>query len=274
MAETKEYVWMFDLQDNPITKDVKEDRVAKVRTLRSVTIEDIARDIVRERTEYRLDTIVGIANLIDEKIRQLVCQGNTVVTGSAQYSPSITGVFTGETGVFDPAVNALGVNIVPSKALRDEVQKVRPEFTGRVKDLGGARIGLVKDTVTGRTDGALSPGGIVEVTGNKIRSINADGTAMGKVVLVNTETQAETDITSLAINDPSRLMFAIPASLPQGTYRLRVETYFSASNKLLKASRAIDYEQDLYVGITPPTTSGGGNEGGGDDNDSGEGTFG
>ena len=273
MAEDKkEYVWMFDLQDNPMTKDVKEDRVAKVRTLRSVNIEDIARDIVRERTEYRLDTIIGIANLIDEKIRQFVCQGNTVVTGSAQYSPSITGVFTGETGTFDAAVNALGVNIVPSKALRDEVQKVRPEFTGRVKDLGGARIGLVKDTVTGRTDGSLSPGGIVEVTGNKIRSINADGTAMGKVVLVNTETQAETDITSLAINDPSRLMFAIPASLPQGTYRLRVETYFSNASTRLKSSRVIDYEQDLYVGQAPTTPSG--EQTGGDDDDSGQGTFG
>ena len=256
MAETKEYVWMFDLQDNPMTKDVKEDRVAKVRTLRSVNIEDIARDIVRERTECRLDTIIGIANLIDEKIRQFVCQGNTVVTGSAQYSPSITGVFTGDTGTFDAAVNALGVNIVPSKALRDEVQKVRPEFTGRVKDLGGARIGLVKDTVTG----------------NKIRSVNADGTAMGKVVLVNTETQAETDITSLAINAPSRLMFAIPASLPEGTYRLRVETYFSNASTRLKSSRVIDYEQDLYVGQAPTTPSG--EQTGGDDDDSGQGTFG
>ena len=37
MAETKEYVWMFDLQDNPMTKDVKGDWVARVRTLRSST---------------------------------------------------------------------------------------------------------------------------------------------------------------------------------------------------------------------------------------------
>lgn len=271
MAEDKkDYVWMFDLQDNPMTKDVKEDRVARVRTLRSITVEDIARDIVRERTEYRQETIVSIANLIDEKIRQFVCQGNTVVTGSAQYSPSITGVFTGDTGTFDTAVNALGVNIVPSKAMRDEVQKVRPEFTGRVKDLGGARIGLVKDTVTGRTDGSLSPGGIVEVTGNKIRSVNADGTAMGKVVLVNTETQAETDITSLAINDPGRLMFAIPATLPEGTYQLRVETYYSASNKMLTAVRTIDYGLPLHVG----TASTGGQTGTGGEDTGSDGSFG
>lgn len=272
MPDNNTYTWLYDLKDNAMTKDVKEDYVATVRTLHSMTVEDIARAIVAERTEFRLDTIVNIANLIDEKIRHFVCQGNTVVTGSAQYAPSITGVFIGKGGTFDPAIHSLGVNITPAKALRDEVAKVTPEFSGYVKDLGGARIGLVKDTQTGKTDGSLTPGGIVEVTGSKIKSVNADGTAIGKVVLVNTETQAETEITSLAINDPSRLMFAIPASLPQGTYRLRVETYFSNASTRLKSSRVIDYEQDLYVGQAPTTPSG--EQTGGDDDDSGQGTFG
>jgi len=87
MSDSKNYTWLYDLNDNAITKDVKEDYVAKVRTLRSMTVEDIARAIVAERTEFRLDTLVNIANLIDEKIRHFVCQGNTVVTGSAVYAP-------------------------------------------------------------------------------------------------------------------------------------------------------------------------------------------
>lgn len=234
-----------------------------------MTVEDIARAIVAERTEYRLDTLVNIANLLDEKIRQFVCQGNTVVTGTAQYAPSITGVFMGKNGVFDPNVNACTVNITPSKALRDELDKVGTEFTGYVKDLGGARIGLVKDSTTGKTDGSLTPGGIVEVTGNKIKSINADGTSIGKVVLINTETQEQTDITSLAINDPSLLMFSIPASLPEGTYKLRVETYYTTGKAQLKTARTIDYDQDLVVGTgavtggqTTPQPGGGGDEGG------------
>ncbi len=107
------------------------------------------------------------------------------------------------------------------------------------------------------TDGRYPhpPGGIVEMTGSKIRSVNADGTSIGKVVLVNTETQAETDITSLAINDPSRQMFSIPASLPEGTYKLKVETYFSTNNQRLKSVRTIEYDHDLVVGTL---TSGGG----------------
>lgn len=100
-------------------------------------------------------------------------------------------------------------------------------------------------------DGPSPPGGIVEMTGSKIRSVNADGTSIGKVVLVNTETQAETDITSLAINDPSRQMFSIPASLPEGTYKLKVETYFSTNNQRLKSVRTIEYDHDLVIGTLP-----------------------
>ena len=77
------YKWFFDLEEYTMTKDVKEDYIAKVKTLKSLTIEGVANAIAAERTEYRPGTIVNICNLVDEKIRQLVCQGNTVVTGSA-----------------------------------------------------------------------------------------------------------------------------------------------------------------------------------------------
>ena len=242
MAENKQsHTWIFDLRENTLTKDVKDDYTATVRTLHSMSVEDIARAIVAERTEYRLDTIMNIANLSDEKIRDFICQGNTVVTGTALYSPTISGVFSAN-GTFDPAKHALGVNISPAKDLRSELETVTPEFSGYVKDLGG----------------------------KKIKSLNADGTAPGKVVLVNTETQAETDITSLAINDPGRLMFAIPATLPEGTYQLRVETYYSASNKMLTAVRTIDYGLPLHVG----TASTGGQTGTGGEDTGSDGSFG
>lgn len=95
-----------------------------------MTVEDIARAIVAERTEYRLDTLMNIANLIGEKIRHFVCQGNTVVTGTVVCVPSIISVFMGKTSTFDPNVNACVVNISLAKALRNEVAKVTTEFSG------------------------------------------------------------------------------------------------------------------------------------------------
>lgn len=168
MADIKtNYVWSFDLVENVMTKDVKEDYVASVRTKKSMTIDDIANSIAAERTEYRIDTIKNISNLIDEKIRQLVCDGNTVVTGTAQYAPSIPGVFTGDSGLIDPNVNKCAVNITPAQLMRAEVAKVEPKFSGTVRRMGGARISLVLDVATGKTDGTITPGGMLDVTGTK-----------------------------------------------------------------------------------------------------------
>ncbi|CAK7062630.1 MAG: hypothetical protein PARBA_02340 [Parabacteroides sp.] len=243
------YKWFFDLEEYTMTKDVKEDYIAKVKTLKSFTIEGVANAIAAERTEYRPETIVNISNLVDEKIRQLVCQGNTVVTGSALYSPSITGLLIGTTGAINPEINKCIVNVAPSAAMRAEVAKVTPEFSGNVKNLGGARISLVKDVTTGLTDGTITPGGMLDVTGSKIKCVNADGTGTGTLKLIKESTQAvAATITTFGINDPSRLMFTLPASLENGSYSLVLETWYSNSAILLKESRTLVYPFTLMVG--------------------------
>ena len=243
------YKWFFDLEEYTMTKDVKEDYIAKVKTLKSLTIEGIANAIAAERTEYRPETIVNISNLVDEKIRQLVCQGNTVVTGSALYSPSITGLLIGTTGAINPEINKCIVNVAPSAAMRAEVAKVTPEFSGNVKNLGGARISLVKDVTTGLTDGTITPGGMLDVTGSKIKCVNADGTGTGTLKLIKESTQAvAATITTFGINDPSRLMFTLPASLENGSYSLVLETWYSNSAVLLKEPRTLVYPFTLMVG--------------------------
>ena len=246
---TTNYKWFFDLEEYTMTKDVKEDYIAKVKTLKSLTIEGIANAIAAERTEYRPETIVNICNLVDEKIRQLVCQGNTVVTGSALYSPSITGLLIGTTGAINPDINKCIVNVAPSAAMRAEVAKVTPEFSGNVKNLGGARISLVKDVTTGLTDGTITPGGMLDITGSKIKCVNADGTGTGTLKLIKESTQAvAATITTFGINDPSRLMFTLPTPLADGTYRLELETWFSNSTTLLKEPRTLVYPLPLTVG--------------------------
>ena len=151
---------------------------------------------------------------MEAKIRQLACGNNIVVTDNVQYSPGILGLFLGKTGVVDPARNKAVINMIATAALRAETDQVALEFSGVVRDMGGANISLVKDVTTGKTDGTVTPGGILDVTGSKIRSVNADGTGLGLLTLVNTTDQSvAATITLLAINDPKRLMFNIPADL-------------------------------------------------------------
>lgn len=261
MADIKtNYVWSFDLVENTMTRDVKEDFVASVRTKKSMTIEDIANSIAAERTEYRIDTIKNISTLVDEKIRQLVCDGYTVVTGSAQYAPSIPGVFIGDSGLIDPKINKCAVNITPALAMRTEVAKVEAKFSGTVRRMGGARISLVLDVATGKTDGTITAGGMLDVTGTKIRCTGTDGKGLGAVKLLKLDDPTKvTTFTQLGINDPSRLMFTLPADLADGEYQLVVETWFSTTSTLLKEMRTLTYPLTLVVGNT-----GGG---GGDDDD-------
>lgn len=254
----KKYVWKFDLEEYLMTKDVLEDYKAILKPIQSLDITDVARAIVEERTEYRVDTLVNTANLIDEKIRQLVCQNNIVKTGTAMFTPAIEGLFLGKTGTVDPAKNKCNVNIIPTAAMRSELDKVTMEFSGTVKESGGARIGLVKDVTTGKTDGTITPGGMIDVTGSKIRCINADGTGIGSLTLLkSTDRSVATSITLFGINDPSRLMFTLPANLEAGTYELTLETYFSTNSTQLKQPRTLVYSIPLVVG--------GGSSGGGDD---------
>ena len=258
MADIKtNYVWLYDLIENTMTKDVKEDFVASVRTQKSMTIDDIANQIAAERTEYRIDTIKNISTLVDEKIRQLVSSGYTVVTGTAQYAPSIGGLFIGDTGLFDPKVNKCVVNITPAQLMRAEVAKVEPKFSGTVRRMGGARISLVLDVATGKTDGTITAGGMLDVTGTKIRCTGADGTGLGSVKLLKLSDQTvAATITQLGINDPSRLMFTLPADLADGEYQLVVETWFSTTSTLLKEMCTLTCPLTLVAGAT----GGGGGE--------------
>lgn len=250
MEDEKTYEWKFDLEEYAMTTDVLEDYKAQVVT-KSLNINDVIRSITAERTDLRPETLATSAQLIDNKIIELVSEGNSVSTGTALYLPAILGVFMGNKGIFDPAKNSCTVNINPSAALRNKVSKVKAKFSGNVKSSGGARISLVKDIATGKTDGTITSGGMLDITGSKIKSINADGTGIGKVCFINAETKAEAGVVALlGINAPSRLVFNAPA-LADGAYILQIETYFSNSKILLKQARILEYPILLYVGARP-----------------------
>ena len=87
------------------------------------------------------------------------------------------------------------------------------------------------------------------MTGTKIRSINADGTGLGTVKLLKASGQSvAASFTQLGINDPSRLMFTLPADLANGEYQLVIETWFSTTSTLLKEMRTLVYPLPLVVG--------------------------
>lgn len=232
------YKWYFDLRENTITQDVKEDYVAIPRKMLSLTPKDLAKWIAEERTEYRIDTIENIINIYEDMLIKALCGGNTYVSRVAQYQPSITGVFSG-TGEIDPNKNKCQINITASSDLKKKLQEdVILEFSGRKLDLGGANIAEILDMTTGKTDGTVTPGGMVQLKGNKIKCINADGSGIGKLTLYNDAESGE-EVPVLGVNEPSKIIFVFPTGLLAGEYRLEIETYFTTGTTLLKEPRTL-----------------------------------
>lgn len=91
----------FDLYDNVLTEK-QGDYSGKVAITGSCHNIDIAKLIVKERTEYRLETIVNILDLADQKKVELISQGKSLADGVGQYLLNIIGSFDGEAPTFDP----------------------------------------------------------------------------------------------------------------------------------------------------------------------------
>lgn len=258
MDLTRTYEWEFDLEEYTMTRDVVEDYLAKVKTGKTCTEEEIIKDIIAERTGIRPETLRMGNQLMGDKIIEKLCEGHIVVTATAIFVPSIPGVFMGTSGRVDSEKNVCVVNVTPTDAIRKALLHVKPKYSGRVRSLGGARVGLIRDVATGKTDGTITSGGMLDVTGNKIRCLNADGSGIGVVRFLKADTREEAaTVPLIGINDPSRLVFNAP-TLEDGSYLFQVETCFSNTAVLLKQPRIIEYPITLYVGERP--SSGGGGE--------------
>ena len=241
MAKNK---WSFDLKENLLTTDIKDDYTAVQRKVLTLYPEDLAKLIAEERTEYRQQTITNIEEFVEEMIIRQVCQGNIVVTKAATYMPSIVGSFTAE-GLVDPDVNKPQVNVAISDEFRKALADVSLEFSGRVLETGGAAILTVTDLNTKRTDGHVGRGHMIRIGGRKIRALKEDGSD-GEITLYNSLDTPET-VTELGVNDPSEIIFIFPNDLKEGTFRLEIETYFSNSSTLLKTPRTLVCPIELVV---------------------------
>lgn len=138
-----------------LQKTYENDYTAEVSTVgKTSRNEDIAKQIIEEGSEIKYDTLLSVINQHDRIIRELLQNGTSVLTGVAQYTPSVLGVWNSSTEKYNPEKHKVSVSISPSAELRKALSVVGLEVLG-VKD-STARIGLVTDTVTGLTDGSMT----------------------------------------------------------------------------------------------------------------------
>ena len=102
------------------------------------------------------------------------------------------------------------------------------------------------DATTGATDGTITAGGAITVTGRKIKCVGQDGASSGVVRFVQLDEAGNAGeayaAAAIVSNAPKTLVVVCPTTLVQGaSYRLEVVTYWAGSSTLLSSARTISY---------------------------------
>lgn len=221
--------------DNLMTP-APNDHMAQTVNLRSYDEPQIIEHMLKRGTSLTKTDLLASNQLRTEVILDLLADGAAVNTSLCNMSPSISGVFEGAADSFDPSRHKVNINIYANTATRDVAKKIKVEKV-QVAD-PSPYIVEVKDVVSGTVNETLTPGGILELRGSRLKFVATNPT---NGLFLVPETGSEIRIEVIAENKPARLMALLPAQLAAGTYYVEVRTTFSQGNakesKQLKTGR-------------------------------------
>ncbi len=236
MPTKKKSVWEVHLRPNTLTKDNDRDCIADVyqhaETQRNADIADI---IVKERTEFRPETIMNILTMRDKVVTQLIEEGLSVMDGVVQITPRVSGVWETEGAEYDEKIHKRTVDIVPTADLRDVLDAISVKVLGAKE--ASARITSITDTATGLKDGTITIGDDIIIEGDKLK-IDEKDAAQGVFFKAANGTEYKTT-RRLSVNKPSQIIARVPKEVPAGAVTVIVRTKYSSTAKPLKEIKEI-----------------------------------
>lgn len=259
MATTDiKYTLNAQLADNTLTVDDKDDKILTLVSAGTADKQRLISEIMEINPGLERETVEAVINLEQRVLKKLLLTGYRVNTGLFSAVAQFTG--TVENNVFDPARNSIRIAMTQGKELREAIEATTVNIVG---EKGSAMyVAGGTDTATSLSGFTATAGRNFTLTGQRIK-LAGDDPSVG-ITLTDAEGEV-THITDdmIALNQPSKLIFLIPAGLADGEYKLTVTTQYS-SGQLLKTPRSVT--KTLYIGQAP---AGGGEPGGGDDEEEG-----
>lgn len=259
MATTDiKYTLNAQLADNTVTTDNKDDKILTLVSAGTADKQRLISEIMEINPGLERETVEAVINLEQRVLKKLILTGYRVNTGLFSAVAQFTG--TVENNAFDPERNSVYVSLTQGKELREAIQATTVNIVG---EKGSAMyVAGGTDTATRAPGFTATAGRNYTLTGQRIKIAGTDPS----VGITLTDAEGEvTRITDdmIALNEPSRLIFLIPAGLADGAYTLTVTTQYS-SRELLKTPRSVS--KTLYIGEAPS----GGTEPGGEGGDGGQ----
>lgn len=259
MATTDiKYTLNAQLANNTVTADNKDDKILTLVSAGTADKQRLISEIMEINPGLERETVEAVINLEQRVLKKLILTGYRVNTGLFSAVAQFTG--TVENNAFDPERNSVYVSLTQGKELREAIQATTVNIVG---EKGSAMyVAGGTDTATRAPGFTATAGRNYTLTGQRIKIAGTDPS----VGITLTDAEGEvTRITDdmIALNEPSRLIFLIPAGLADGAYTLTVTTQYS-SRELLKTPRSVS--KTLYIGEAPS----GGTEPGGEGGDGGQ----
>lgn len=232
-------VW---LRKNPLTAD-PNDYMASAAVKGSINPDAIIDELVKEGMEIKRETALDIITRYNRKSAELVLSGYNVNTGLVYMRSVVKGAFYDKT--WNPETNSVYVAINQGIDLRNAVAETTVEFLGIQND--PLEIVSLTDSTTGKTDGTLTKGRNAELKGSYLK-ITGENPDCG-IAFINTSTKEVTKLgtADIVLNEPSRLLILVPATLTAGEYELSVTTQFSGGNNVLKQPRTASVGMPVFI---------------------------
>ena len=255
MNDDIKYTLNVQSVDNPLTKEEGDKRFVLVPN-GTADFDRVISEMMAVNPGLERETVEAVVKLEHRTIQRLTLNGMRVSNGlfSAVASPK------GRAGAsWDPKVNQLNITIAQGADWREAIRNTTVNVLGDKSEV--MYVSGITDAATRATNRTATPGYPFTVEGNYLKLAGEDP-SVGIYLVDEDGTETRIDPAMVAVNEPKKLVFVIPATMEAGTYTLRVVTQYVSSGNLLKTPRTL--ESTVYIGVTP-TTPGDDGDGAGED---------
>ena len=221
----------------------KDDRSGRVVSTGSLKIDDLIAIAVTRRSDINAVTMKASYEILKEVALEGVCGAKVVEFGLTHNRLGVNGVFIGDHPVWDSSEHSLQLLATATAEVRDAIKNIVAEVRGMAQS--GMFINSLTDVVSGEVNTRITPGGGVNLSGVKIK-IAGDAPDVGLYLTeINSGIVTKFPMTSIPVNDPSKITFIVPPDFKAGDYRLSITTQYIPNTVLLKEPRTYVFDYVL-----------------------------